>query len=173
MSLCAAPDSAAEAEAAELLQSAKNESTAEAEHQNEIIEEMREEMFKRVEKDHQRLTQKNEELEEKIEDRQANAQEIHAMREQLLRRKESAMQSRRTKLSREETRASGVRTKLLEKKNEYLQMLRTHSRVEQAQLKDQAREQLEQEAKHAGTRAPARKLSKPLKFMLSGKLAES
>lgn len=142
----------AEFEANEMVQIAKSESDSEAEHQREIVEEIRQDMFKSVEKDILKLEQKNEQIEERIEDRQATFQENYTVREQLLRRKEGSVQSRRSKMGREDARVATVRHRLTEKKTEYLQVLKNHSSVDENQLKEQVREQLEQEAKHAGLR---------------------
>lgn len=136
-----------------MVQIAKSESDSEAEHQKELAEEMRTEMFKDVEKDHLRLIQKNEQIQEQIDDRTAGAQENQSLAEQLLRRKESSTQSRRAKLQREEGRVSGIRANLQSRQKNYLEALRNRAGVEEELLKAQAREALELEAKNAGTRA--------------------
>lgn len=135
-----------------MIQVAKTESETEAEHQKELAEELRAEMFERVKKDHDRLEQKNEQIEERIQDRQAAFQEQVSIREQLLRRKESAWQSRRAKLEREQGRVSNIRGRWDAKHSDYLQALRRQSKVDESALKEQVRTQLEQEAKHAGVR---------------------
>lgn len=135
-----------------MIQIAKADAADEAEHQKEIAEEMRSEMFERVEKDHQRMEQKNEQIEERIETRQAAFQEQIQIREQLIRRKESAVQSRKAKLEREEARVSNVRNRWDSKRVEYLKALQQQSRTEEADLKQQVKNHLEQEAKHAGVR---------------------
>ena len=143
----------AESEASSLIQIAKSESDSEAEHQKELAEEMRTEMFKDVEKDHLRLVQKNEEIQERIDDHTTAAQENQTIREQLLRRKESSLQSRRARLQREESRAAGARTTLAARRNDYFEALRGRAGTAEAELKEKALETLEQEARNVGTRA--------------------
>jgi len=143
---------AAEFEANDLIQDAKSEADSQAEHQKELAEELRAEMFERVKKDHDRLEQKNEQFEERIQDRQAAFQEQVSTREQLLRRKESVWQSRRSKLEREQSRVANIRTRWDSKHADYLNALKNQSKADETALKEQARLQLEQEAKHAGVR---------------------
>jgi ribonuclease Y len=143
----------AELEADSLIQDAKTDADAEADRQKEAAEELRLEMFKRVEKDHLRLIQKNEQHEEKIQDRTAAVQENHSIREQLLRRKEGGLQSRKAKIDRENSRVMGVRSRVGTKQKEYFDHLRNSSKVSEETLKQSAREQLEQEARTAGHRA--------------------
>jgi ribonuclease Y len=144
---------AAAIEAQELIILAKAESDAQAEDQKEIAEDLRIEMFKRVEKEFERLTQRNDQLEDMIADREASTKDELDSKEQLLRRKDGVLQSKRSKIAREEGRISSIRGKVDSQRAEYFEVLKARSSVNALELKEIAKAQLEEEARHAGQRA--------------------
>jgi ribonucrease Y len=142
----------AEFEANDMIKEAKMDSDAQAQDQKEIADEIYEEMFKRVEKDHLRLAAKNEDYQERLEDRDALNTEKLSSREQALRRRESALQSRRSKVGREESRVAAIRERRQKKSAEYAEVLRSRSNVPAETLKEQVVAKLEEEARHDGHR---------------------
>lgn len=137
----------AEAEALDLVDSAKKDSAAAQEELNLQLDELRDEAFERFEKETRKAVLRNQEFEEELTERELQFKEHVLVREQLINRKQQSLNSRKQKAADYEARVNLVRQKVADLRERLLEEARRRSNVSPEDLKAQIHARLEQEAR--------------------------
>jgi ribonuclease Y len=143
----------AETEAAEMLDSAKKDSEAQAEELNLQLEEMKDAAWEKFEKETRRLVQRNEEVLENIEEKELKFKEHCNVRDQLLNRKKQSLQVRQQKIQQWEARVQQFKDRLTGLNQQLRTEAKRKSPIEEGQLREQIHAKIEQEAITQFTRA--------------------
>lgn len=143
----------AEAEAADMLDSAKKDSQAQSEELNIQLEELQEEAFEKFNKEAKPYLAKNEALQEALEDRELKYRELVSTKDQWLNRQNQALQARQQKVAALEAKASQVRARAEALRAKIAEEAKKRSPVSAEDLMAQIKSRMEQEARTAATKA--------------------